>query len=105
MVMKLEAKNAMLRIAVQRMQDVDTWILEGRIAGRTADELSASWKKTHNERIGRKCVIDLVDVTSVDELGERALMEMMAEGAQFVIRGVYTRSLVENLTERSKREI
>jgi hypothetical protein len=102
--MKLDAKYAMLRIAIRSTQDQDTWILEGRLAGQVVEELSEAWKNTRSERRGRKSVVDVVDVTFVDERGERALAEMMMDGAEFVARGVYTKSLLENLSERGKRE-
>ena len=101
--MNLE-KKAMFRVAIQSTPDVDTWILQGRLAGPIVDELTMSWKNTRGDRRGRHCVIDLVDITSVDTEGEIALMEMMREGAQFVVRGVYTKVLLENLRERYKRE-
>ena len=102
--MKLEAKNAMLRIAIRSTEDQDTWILEGRLAGQVVDELLDAWKKTRREPHVRKSVVDLVDVTFVDERGERALAKMMADGAEFVVRGVYTKSLLQSLNEGWKRE-
>jgi hypothetical protein len=101
--MKLEAKNCMLRIAIRSTQEQDTWILEGRLAGQVVNELTASWRQRH-ERASRKSVVNLVDVTSVDERGEQALMAMMMDGAEFVVRGVYTKGLLESLSERCKRE-
>ena len=101
--MKLEAKNCMLRIAIRSTQDQDTWILEGRLAGQVVNELTASWRQRH-ERGSRKSVVNLVDVTSVDERGEQALMAMMMDGAEFIVRGVYTKGLLESLSERCKRE-
>jgi ABC-type transporter Mla MlaB component len=101
--MKLEAKNCMLRIAIRSTQDQDTWILEGRLAGQVVNELTASWRQ-RQERGSRKSVVNLVDVTSVDERGEQALMAMMIDGAEFVVRGVYTKGLLESLSERCKRE-
>ena len=101
--MKLEAKNCMLRIAIRSTQDQDIWILEGRLAGQVVNELTASWRQ-RRDRGSRKSVVNLVDVTSVDERGEQALMAMMMDGAEFVVRGVYTKGLLENLSERCKRE-
>ena len=98
--MKLEARNAMLRIAIRSSQHEDIWVLQGRLAGEVVDELISAWKEKRAERTGRTPVVDLVDVTFIDERGERALMQMMIEGAQFVVRGVYTRGLLENLKER-----
>jgi ABC-type transporter Mla MlaB component len=100
---KLEMKNAMFRIAIDRGRDVDTWTLQGRLAGQVVDELISAWRKTRSERSGRKCVVDLVDLTSVDESGEQALMEMMADGVEFAAKGVYTKSLLESLAEPNKR--
>jgi hypothetical protein len=42
-------------------------------------------------------VIDLSDVTSIDDRGEALLGELKDEGAEFLARGVYTRHLLENL--------
>lgn len=94
----------MLRIAIRSTQDQDTWILAGRLAGEVVGELTSAWKRQHGESLGRKSVINLVDVTSVDERGEQALLVMMMDGAEFVVRGLYTKSLLERLSERSKRE-
>ena len=102
--MKIEAKNAMFRMAIRSTDDADTWILEGRLAGQVVDELTDAWRKTRGERRGRKSVVDLVGLTFVDERGETALAEMMADGAKFVVRGLYTRTLVESLRDRAKQE-
>ena len=102
--MKLEAKNTMLRIAIRSTPDQDTWILEGRLAGQMVDELTSSWRQRRDERRGRKSVVDLVDVTSVDERGEQALMAMMMDGAEFIVRGVYTKTLLQSLSEGCKRK-
>jgi hypothetical protein len=49
-------------------------------------------------------VVNLVDVTSVDERGEQALRAMMMDGAEFVVRGVYAKSSLQSLSEGCKRE-
>lgn len=102
--MKVPTKNAMLRIAIRSTEDQDTWVLEGRLAGRVVDELTSSWRQRHGECSGRKSVVNLVDVTSVDERGEAALMAMMMDGAEFVVRGVYAKSLLQSLSEGCRRE-
>jgi hypothetical protein len=102
--MKCEIKNGLLRIAIRSTQDQDTWILEGRLAGQVVDELTTSWKQALREEPQRPRVVDVVNVTFVDERGERALQEMMIEGAQFVARGVYMKSLLQSLSRNSTRE-
>jgi hypothetical protein len=49
--MKLEAKNALLRIAIRRTEDEDTWILEGG----SSDRL---W--TNSQTPGRKHAVNAV---------------------------------------------
>lgn len=102
--MKLAAKDAILRIATQRAGNVEKWVLFGSLSGRMAEEVAVSWKNTRCERNGRECVIDLTEVTSVDERGEQVLMEMMRKGVRFVVRGLYLRTLLETLGERCKQE-
>jgi hypothetical protein len=96
--MKFEAKNAVLRIAIRCTEDQDTWILEGRLAGQIVDELTASWKRAISEEPRRMRVVDLVGVTFVDEHGEQALLEMKIDNAGFVVRGVYMKTLLANLS-------
>ena len=102
--MKLEAKNAILRIAIRSTEDQDTWTLEGRLAGRAVAELSTSWKRAIGEEPRRNRVVDLVGVTFVDEHGERALLEMTIDNAKFVVRGVYMKSLLDSLNTQCTRE-
>jgi anti-anti-sigma regulatory factor len=102
--MKLEAKNAVLRIAIRSTEDRDTWILEGRLAGQVVDELTASWKSAIREEPRRNRVVDLVGVTFVDAHGEQALLEMKVDNAEFTVRGVYMKSLIESLGRHCMRE-
>jgi ABC-type transporter Mla MlaB component len=102
--MKYERKTATLRIAVERGAHVQTWILQGSLAGQNVDELATCWNATRIDRTDKTCVVDLVDMTSVDERGEAQLLEMMNEGVRFVGRGVYTTSLLASLSERHQRE-
>ena len=94
----------MLRIKIQRTADAETWILYGSLTGDMVDELMRSWRTERNQRNGRKCVIDLVELTLVDERGEQVLMEMMLDGARLVARGVYIPSLLETLSARCRQE-
>jgi hypothetical protein len=101
--MKPGAKSGALRVKIDRGADTETWVLYGSLAGDMVDELVQCWKSKRNERNGRKCVVDLVELTLVDERGELALMEMMLDGAHFVARGVYITNVLETLSRRSSR--
>src|SRR5271155_2273796 len=102
--MRLTTKNATLRIATHRTENIDTWVLQGSLCGLMVDELTATWDNTRSERAGRECAIDIVDLTGIDERGEEQLSRMMREGARFVVRGVYSKSLLDSLSERCRQE-
>ena len=77
----------------------------GRLAGPFAAELLSGWLNARDSRKGRRCLVDLNDVTFIDKDGETALCRMMREGAQLVARGVYTRQLVQDLKSSNQRRL
>jgi membrane fusion protein (multidrug efflux system) len=93
----------MLRITIENTPTEQTWILQGRIVRPWATELRYCWKKAHAECKGRKCIVDLSEVTFIDEHGERMLAKMMNEGAEFVVRGLYAKDILERLKGNLKR--
>jgi anti-anti-sigma regulatory factor len=102
--MQFVSKNAILRIATERAANVETWHLYGSLSGKMADELAVSWINTRGGENGREYVVDLKEVTSVDEHGEQVLMEMMRKGVRFVARGFYLTTLLEGLRQHYEQE-
>ena len=89
--------KAMLRITNSATVNEDRWILSGQLAGLWVAELRSNWDQLRERSRGRRCVIDLSDVTLIDKSGERLLGQLKDEGARLVAKGVYTRHLLENL--------
>lgn len=54
---------------------------------------------------GRKCLVDLTDVTFIDERGAQLLHQMRNEGAVFTARGVDTRDVLETLNSEENRPL
>jgi hypothetical protein len=50
-------------------------------------------------------VVDLSDVTFIDESGEQLLSEMRRAGAKFLAAGVDTRHLLKNLEAKGERPL
>jgi hypothetical protein len=88
---------AMLKITNSATVNEDRWILCGQLAGLWVAELRSNWAQMRHRARDRRHVIDLSDVTSIDECGEGLLRELKDEGAEFVAKGVYTKHLLENL--------
>jgi hypothetical protein len=70
------------------------WVLQGRLRGQWAVDLRDRWAETRNSRVGRRCVVDLGDVTCVDQAGESVLLEMAAEGARMVASTAYMKFIL-----------
>jgi hypothetical protein len=95
----------MLKITQSGTATEERWILYGQLAGPWVDELRACWQLTRYDSAGRKRVVDLRDVTFIDENGEGLLEQMRHEGAEFVASGVDTRDVLENLATAGQRPL
>ena len=92
-----ESETAMLRISYSDAGAQQRWNLCGRLAGPWVNELRACWQ--YGRRLAPRMpgVVDLSDVTFIDEAGENLLSEMKSAGVTFVAAGVETKHLLENL--------
>lgn len=95
----------MLRITYTETKTLQRWILCGRLAGPWVDELRACWEQGGKGQAATRAMVDLSDVTFIDEAGERLLSEMRGGGAKFMAAGVETRHLLENLKGKGERPL
>jgi hypothetical protein len=79
------------------------WSLQGQLGGEWAAELRSTWRKAHIVGDTRKCIVELIEVTSIDRNGEEALFEIMSHGAEFIASDVYTKHLLQNLRSELER--
>jgi|ERR1700694_457151 hypothetical protein len=87
----------MLRIAITDSPGEQRWSLQGQLVGQWAAELKSTWREAHHVGDTRRCIVDLIEVTSIDRNGEEVLAEIMSEGAEFVSGDVYTKHLLRKL--------
>jgi anti-anti-sigma regulatory factor len=87
----------MLRTMITDTPFEQKWVLQGRLCKQWAADLKERWESTRSEREGRKCTIDLEDVTSVDAGGEDVLLEMVADGAALFATRAYMKHILESL--------
>jgi ABC-type transporter Mla MlaB component len=73
------------------------WTLCGRLAGPWVDELRSYWRYVRERATCAHAVVDLSDVTFVDEAGEALLAEMQNAGSELVASGVENRHLLDSL--------
>ncbi len=95
----------MLKVTFTDTPTEQKWILQGRLTDPWVSELWTSWTNARDAREGRRCVVDLNDVTFIDQNGETVLLAMMAEDVRFVASGVSTKYLLNDLRSKNKNRL
>lgn len=95
----------MLKITITETPTEQKWVLQGRLTEPWVSELWANWTNARDARQGRQCVVDLDDVTFIDQSGERILAAMMTEDVRFGATGACTKQLLEDLKDKSKHRL
>jgi ABC-type transporter Mla MlaB component len=92
-----------LKIAMTESANEQRWSLQGELVGQWAAEFKSAWNESHNAGDTRKCVVELIEVTSIDRNGEVVLAEIMRKGVDFIASDVYTKHLLQNLRSELER--
>ena len=95
----------MLRVSYSDTADAERWKLCGRLAGPWVDELRSCWRQARERAPRAHAVVDLKDVSFIDEAGEKLLGEMELSGAELVTAGVENQYLVAGLKSHEKRAL
>ena len=95
----------MLRICYSLVDCGQQWTLCGQLAGPWVPELRSCWEHAHRNAAALRSIVDLSEVTFIDENGERLLSEMCRAGVEFVATGVETKDLLDNLECRGERPL
>jgi hypothetical protein len=98
-------KIAMLRITHAQTETEQRWTLCGQLTRPWVAELRACWEGCRRAGVSTHTVVDLSDVTFIDESGERLLSEMESDGAEFVAAGVETKHLLKQLKAKGERPL
>jgi hypothetical protein len=92
-----------LRISITETPTETRWILQGRLSGSWASELSAIWRTSTRTRKGRTCLVDLNDVMFIHKNTAHLLRTMSREGAEFIADGLYIKQVLAGLNISRKR--
>ena len=95
----------MLRVCYSDTAEGHRWRLSGRLAGPWIDELRAAWHQARDRAPRARAVVDLRDVTFIDEAGEILLAEMQTAGTELVAAGVDHKHLIATLRSEAGRPL
>lgn len=93
----------MLRIGIEIDPSELRLTLEGELTEPWIAELQSVWETQCLPSPAAKRVVDLDDVTRVDESGKRILASMRCSGAELFATGVSMKHLIKDL--KKKREL
>jgi anti-anti-sigma regulatory factor len=88
----------MLRITLHDSPEILRFQLEGKLVGPWVSELEQSWKTARSVQADKKLVVDLRDVTFIDDSGKDLLRRFCESGAEFVACEPLTCAIVEQVT-------
>jgi anti-anti-sigma regulatory factor len=91
----------MLMITEEREDDLLTFRLAGAIAGQWAREFERCWNDAANSSDPRRVIVELKEVTFVDDKGKEVLGAMMRNGCQLIACDVLTKSIVEEIANET----
>ena len=95
----------MLRITHAQTETEQRWTLCGQLAGPWVAELRACWEHSRRVAGSAHTVVNLSDVTFIDESGEKLLWEMSSTGVKFVAAGIDTKHLLKHLKAKGERQL
>lgn len=75
-------------------------VLEGKLVAPWAAELRTACQKAKADLNGRELVVEVKNLTAINQAGENVLLELMKEGVKFRGCGVFTKHMLKQLTSR-----
>jgi outer membrane protein len=87
----------MMKATIESKGDQKVLRIEGKIAGPWAEELGRCWDANSASGEAAGIVVELQDVTFVDEAGKKVLQRMAQAGAQIRGGGCHTAAIVDSI--------
>src|SRR5260370_14969799 len=92
----------MRKITMHDGPEALTFQVEGKLVGAWAKELEQSWKTASSIRNRKALIVDLTEISYIDEDGKRVLAKLFGDGAFFRTAGPMTRAIVYEITAKSR---
>jgi hypothetical protein len=93
----------MLKISIVENRSQIRLVLEGKLVAPWAGELRPACEKAKSGLGDRELVVEVKDLTAINQAGENVLLELMKEGVKFRGSGVFTKHMLKQLARRVDR--
>jgi len=95
--------DGMLKITLVDTADEQKFVLSGTLVGPWIGELQKLWEDSRQQLGERRCVVDLDEVTLIDQTAHALLATMVNDGAELVASGMLNRWLIEALKQERRQ--
>lgn len=93
----------MLKISMVDGRTQRRLVLEGKLVAPWAAELRTACQKAKTDLKGRELLVEVKNLTAINQAGENVLLELMKEGVKFRGFGVFTKHMLKQLASRVNR--
>jgi hypothetical protein len=94
----------MLKISLIECHSQRRLIVEGKLIAPWAAELRSACEDARVDLRGRELVVEMKQVTTVSQEGEKVILQLINAGVKFRCRDVFTKQVLKQLTRRANRE-
>lgn len=92
----------MLKISIVESHNQIRLVLEGKLVAPWADELRPACEKAKADLGDRELVVEVRNLTVINQAGENVLLDLMKEGVKFRGCGVFTKHMLKQLARRCR---
>ncbi len=95
----------MLKISIVESRNKRRLLVEGRLIAPWSAELVNACDKSREDLDGRELLVELKNITAINQEGENALIALMNEGVKFRGCGVFTKQVLRQLARRALKPL
>ena len=92
----------MLRIYIHDQMPITSFVLEGKLVGPWVKELEKSWESALAAYPSRMMLVDLADVSFIDDGGRALLARMRQKGVRLLSTGVLINAIVAEIDAQQR---
>jgi hypothetical protein len=93
----------MLKISIVEARNKRRLLVEGRLIAPWSPELISACDRAREGLDGRELLVELNNITAINQEGENALIALMNEGVKFRGCGVFTKQVLRQLARRARK--
>ena len=80
-------------------------ILEGKLMAPWAIELRRACEEAKADLLDRELVVEMKHVTTISQVGENVIVDLLNGGIKFRCDGVFTKHVLKQLTRRTNKRL